>query len=181
MASGLRDRYEAEMETLRVPRMLWSEVFKVIQRANKYIDENAPWALAKDMDANRRAAGPRCCINLLETIRICGIAADALHAGELPRRSSTRSAPRRGCRTWESAARMGLPARETAAVTKGENLFPRIDAEKALAELEELEAAARKAALPAAGGGAPADGEGGLRHLLQVRLPGGEGQGLRGR
>ena len=51
--------YEAEMETLRTSRTLWSEVFKVIQRANKYIDENAPWALAKDMEANRRPAGPR--------------------------------------------------------------------------------------------------------------------------
>ena len=40
------------MEQLRTSRTRWSEVFKVIARANKYIDETAPWALAKDMDAN---------------------------------------------------------------------------------------------------------------------------------
>ena len=37
------------------PHKALDEVFKVIQRANKYIDENAPWSLAKNMEAN----GPR--------------------------------------------------------------------------------------------------------------------------
>ena len=50
--------------------------------------------------------------------------------------------------TWDSADLWGvLP--ETAAVVKGENLFPRVDAAKALEELEIAEAEARKAALPA--------------------------------
>jgi methionyl-tRNA synthetase len=50
--------------------------------------------------------------------------------------------------TWDSAALWGaLP--ETVTVTKGENLFPRIDMDKALAELEEAAEAAKKAALPA--------------------------------
>ncbi len=47
MASTLRDRYEAEMERFQFQNAL-EQVFKTIQRANKYIDENAPWALAKD-------------------------------------------------------------------------------------------------------------------------------------
>ncbi len=54
------------------PHKALEEVFKVIQRANKYIDETAPWALAKDMEAN----GDRLAhvlYNLLETTRICGI------------------------------------------------------------------------------------------------------------
>ena len=52
-----------------------------------------------------------------------------------------------GVQTWESAASFGvLP--ESAAIAKGENLFPRIDAEKAMAELEAAEAEARRAALP---------------------------------
>lgn len=50
-------------------------------------------------------------------------------------------------RTWDSAAHWGTLA-ESSAVTKGENLFPRIDMDKALAELEEAEAEARKAACP---------------------------------
>ena len=52
------------------------------------------------------------------------------------------------CRTWDSAAVWGS-RNETMAVTKGENLFPRVDAAKALEELTAAEAAAKKAALPA--------------------------------
>ncbi|MFR7893620.1 MAG: hypothetical protein ACLU38_05545 [Dysosmobacter sp.] len=55
MVSALRDRYEARWSA-SPSRTRWSEVFKVIHRANKYIDENAPWALAKDR-ANRVPAG----------------------------------------------------------------------------------------------------------------------------
>ena len=49
-----------------------------------------------------------------------------------------------GCQTWESAARWGGLS-ETAAVAKGENLFPRVDMEKALEELEAAVEAARQA------------------------------------
>ena len=51
------------------------------------------------------------------------------------------------CSTWESAAGYGALS-HTVTVSRGENLFPRIDAEKALSELEEAAAAAKKAALP---------------------------------
>ena len=51
MVSTLRDRYEAEMEHFQFQNAL-EQIFKTIQRANKYIDENAPWTLAKD-PANR--------------------------------------------------------------------------------------------------------------------------------
>ena len=85
------------------------------------------------------------------------------------------------CRTWDERRASGALCPETAAVTKGENLFPRIDMEKALAELEACGGRGQQGRPARRGGGAPADGEGGLRHLLQVRLPGREGQGLRGR
>ncbi len=145
MASGLRDAYEAQMETF-APHKALEEVFKVIQRANKYIDENAPWTLAKDMEAN----GPRLAhvlYNLLEATRICGILLTPFMPESTEKLFVQIGAPA-DCQTWDSAAVWGrLP--ETAAVTKGENLFPRIDMDKALEELEELEAAAKKAALPA--------------------------------
>ena len=51
MLSGLRDRYEAQMEKFQFQNGL-DEIFKCIQRANKYIDETMPWALAKD-EANK--------------------------------------------------------------------------------------------------------------------------------
>ena len=142
MMSGLRDRYEAQMEKYAFQNAL-SEVFNVISRANKYIDENAPWVLARDEANKPRLA--RVLYNLLETIRICG----ALLLPFMPA-TSAEIMKRIGADRydWDSLNQYGLlPAAAT--VTDGPNLFPRVDMEKALAELEEAEAAARKAALPA--------------------------------
>ena len=144
MASTLRDRYEAEMERFQFQNAL-EQVFKTIQRANKYIDENAPWALAKDPANRVRLATVM--YHLLETIRICA----TLLMPFMPESAGKifdQIGACQGCRTWEKANVWGS-LRPDATVHKGEALFPRIDAEKALAELEELEAQQRKAALPA--------------------------------
>ena len=145
LASGLRARYQEAMDTF-APHKALEEIFKVIQRANKYIDENAPWALAKDMEANGKRLA-HVLYNLLETTRICGILLTPFMPGSCEKLFSQIGACE-ACRTWDAAAVWGSLS-ETAAVTKGENLFPRLDMDKALSELEELEAAARKAALPA--------------------------------
>ena len=145
LVAGLRTRYEAQMEKFQFQNAL-EEVFKVIQRANKYIDENAPWALARDMDAN----GPRLAhvlYNLLETTRVCGILLTPFMPESMDKLFAQIGADE-DARTWDSAARWGvLPG--NVEVRKGENLFPRIDMAKELEELERLEAEAKKAALPA--------------------------------
>ena len=145
LASGLRARYQEAMDTF-APHKALEEIFKVIQRANKYIDENAPWALAKDMETNGKRLA-HVLYNLLETTRICGILLTPFMPGSCEKLFGQIGACE-ACRTWDAAAVWGSLS-ETAAVTKGENLFPRLDMDKALSELEELEAAARKAALPA--------------------------------
>ena len=145
MAVSLRSAYEVQMEAF-APHNALAEVFKLIQRANKYIDENAPWALAKDMERNG-ARLAHVLYNLLEVTRICGILLTPFMPESCEKLFGQIGADA-DVRTWESAGTWGaLP--EGAKVTKGENLFPRIDAEKALAELEQLEAEAKKAALPA--------------------------------
>ena len=144
MASALRGVYEGHMEAY-APHKALDEVFKVIARANKYIDETMPWALAKDMEANG-ARLAHVMYNLLETTRICGILLTPFMPDSMAK-LFTQIGAEPAAQTWESAAAWGSLS-QTATVTKGENLFPRVDAEKALAELEELEAAARKAALP---------------------------------
>ena len=143
MACELRGKYEKLMDTFQTQAAL-EEVFKVISRANKYIDETAPWVLAKD-EANK----PRLATvmyNLLETLRIC----TQLLTPFMPE-STVKAADQIGVpeelRTWEAAGEWGaLPADVT--VHKGDTLFPRIDMDKELAELEKLEEEARKAALP---------------------------------
>ena len=144
MASTLRGRYEAEMERFQFQNAL-EQVFKTIQRANKYIDENAPWALAKDPANRVRLATVM--YHLLETIRICATLLMPFMP-ESAEKIFDQIGACEGCRTWEKANVWGS-LRPDATVHKGEALFPRIDAEKALAELEELEAQQRKAALPA--------------------------------
>ena len=144
MASTLRDRYQAEMEHFQFQNAL-EQVFKTIQRANKYIDENAPWTLAKDPANRARLATVM--YNLLETIRICAV----LLTPFIPD-SAEKIFDQIGacpcCRTWEKANVWGS-LRPDVTVHKGEALFPRVDAEKALAELNAIQEAQRKAALPA--------------------------------
>ena len=143
-ALDLRDKYEKDMESF-APHTALADVFRVIQRANKYIDETAPWALAKSMEQN----GDRLAhvlYNLLEATRICGILLSPFMPESCGKLFEQIGAPR-SCRDWDSAARWGvLP--EGGAVTKGENLFPRVDAEAAIAQLEKAEEEARRAALP---------------------------------
>ena len=144
MASTLRDRYETEMEHFQFQNAL-EQIFKTIQRANKYIDENAPWTLAKDQGNRARLATVM--YNLLETIRICAV----LLTPFIPD-SAEKIFDQIGacpcCRTWEKANVWGS-LRPDVTVHKGEALFPRIDAEKALAELNAIQEVQRKAALPA--------------------------------
>ena len=135
MASSLRDRYEEAMEKYAFQNAL-AEVFKVISRANKYIDENAPWVLAKSEDQKPRLA--RVLYNLLETVRICG----GLLSPFMPDTSAEIGRRLGGApMDWDSLGVWGLLNPEAAPVA-GAPLFPRIDMEKELAALEEIRAAA---------------------------------------
>ncbi|MBR3640843.1 MAG: methionine--tRNA ligase, partial [Oscillibacter sp.] len=127
--SALRRKYAASMDTF-APHKALDDVFRVIQRANKYIDETAPWALAKDMDANG-ARLAHVLYNLLESARVAGILLSPFMPASMEKLFAQIGADK-AAQTWESADAWGtLP--ETVTVAKGENLFPRIDADAALA------------------------------------------------
>ena len=131
MVSGLRDKYEEQMEKFAFQNAL-AEVFKVISRANKYIDENAPWVLAKSEENKPRLA--RVLYNLLETVRVCaGLLTPFMPstAEEIARRLGGAQM------SWDSLNIFGVLPRDVATVA-GPALFPRIDMEKELAALEEL-------------------------------------------
>ena len=131
MVSTLRERYEEQMEKYAFQNAL-AEIFKVISRANKYIDENAPWVLAKSEEQKPRLA--RVLYNLLETVRVCA----GLLAPFMPD-TSAEIAKRLGGATmdWDSLNQFGVLGHEAATVA-GAPLFPRIDMDKELAALEEL-------------------------------------------
>ena len=139
LASGLREKYEAQMEAYQFQSAL-SEVFKVISRANKYIDENAPWVLAKDEEKKPRLA--RVLYHLLETVRICGALLEPVMPGTTGKIMARLGNPAHG---WDTLATFGvLPADVT--VTAGDALFPRIDMAKELEALEAIHQEALKAA-----------------------------------
>ena len=138
MVSSLRDKYEEQMEKYAFQNAL-AEVFKVISRANKYIDENAPWVLAKSEDSKPRLA--QVLYNLLETIRVCG----GLLKPFMPDTAAEIARPAwADARTdWDSLTGFGILPADVATVA-GPALFPRIDVEK---ELAAAGGAANKAAL----------------------------------
>ena len=143
-ATSLRDKYEADMENFQFQDAL-ENIFGLIGRANKYIDETMPWVLAKDESKKIRLATVM--YNLLESIRICAI----LLSPFIPETSDKifeRIGACECCRKWESANVWGS-LKKCATVSKGDSLFPRIDVEKAIAELEAMREAQKKAALPA--------------------------------
>ncbi|MBR4112511.1 MAG: methionine--tRNA ligase [Ruminiclostridium sp.] len=110
------------------------EIFRVISRANKYIDETAPWVLAKDEANKARLA--TVLYNLLETIRLCSSLLFPFMPTAMPKVWEQIGADETMV-TYEKSGTFGiLPADVT--VKKGEVLFPRIDMEKEIEELNAL-------------------------------------------
>ncbi len=125
---------EKKMETLHVADSL-DEIWKVVNRANKYIDETTPWILAKD-DATKPRLGT-VLYNLIETIRIIA----ALLTSYMPE-TAQRIAEQIGTDvlSYESTKTFGMVKAGTK-VGEGAVMFARIDADKKLEELAaEMEA-----------------------------------------
>ncbi|PKM72317.1 MAG: methionine--tRNA ligase [Firmicutes bacterium HGW-Firmicutes-16] len=133
MAKALRDIYEQNMEGFLTQAAL-IETFKVISRANKYIDETAPWVLAKDEANKARLASVM--YNLLETIRITTTLLQPVMPSSCEKAFAQIGAVEKD-KAWDNANIFGVLSANVT-VQKGETLFPRIDLEKELAYLDEL-------------------------------------------
>lgn len=111
-----------------------AEIWKLVSRSNKYIDETMPWALAKDESKKARLA--TVIYNLAECLRIVSVLISPFMPETSPKIFEQLGVADEKLTKWDSAAQFGLLA-ENAALKKGETLFPRIDMAK---ELEYLEA-----------------------------------------
>ena len=130
-------KYAAQMDAFQLHLAL-GEVFRLIQRANKYIDETAPWILARDESKKARLATVM--YNLLEALRV-SLTMLVPFIPESCEKAFAQIGACECCRSWDKVAEYGvLPC--DVEVHKGETLFPRIDTAKML---EELEAMNRKA------------------------------------
>ena len=138
MIKGLREKYEHEMESYAFQNALM-EIFKIISRSNKYIDETAPWVLGKDPAKKDRLA--TVLYNLLEGIRVCAVLLTPFMPDTVVKIFDQIGASEEA-RGYETAAEFGVLSANVT-VHRGETLFPRIDAKKELAELEAEEKAAK--------------------------------------
>ena len=133
MSEALRDKVAAFMDETQLNNAL-AEIFRVISRANKYIDETAPWVLAKDEANKARLAAVM--YNLLEAIRITSTLLSCFMPTTMPK-VWEQAGISEDIVTYENAGKFGvLPADVT--VKKGDIIFPRIDVDKEIAELNEL-------------------------------------------
>ncbi|MBR4234619.1 MAG: methionine--tRNA ligase [Clostridia bacterium] len=142
-ATGAVQRVIEAMDTLHVADSL-EEIMVLARRSNKYIDETAPWVLAKD-EAQRERLGT-VLYNLLESIRIIGILIQPF-LPETGEKILAQLAARPEAGTLDSAAVFGglVPGDVTGEAVP---LFARIDEKKKLAELAAEAEAAAKAAAP---------------------------------
>lgn len=132
-ATELRAKVDDFIDKTQLNNAL-AEIFKVVSRANKYIDETAPWVIAKD--ETKRARLATVLYNLLDTIRIVATLLSAFMPTTMPQALEQIGACEK-CATYENADKFGaLPADVT--VKKGEALFPRIDVDKEIEELNSI-------------------------------------------
>ena len=133
MAKSLCGNVSPLIEEAQLSKAL-EEIFKVITRANKYIDETEPWVLGKD--ESRKARLATVLYNLLDTIRICSGLLYAFMPKTMPKVWEQIGAEK-SATEYDTLGKFGvLPANVT--VHKGEALFPRIDVEKEIDELNKL-------------------------------------------
>lgn len=132
---------EEAIGELRIPEAL-EYIFDLVGRANKYIDETTPWILAKDEDKKGRLG--TVLYNLAESLRFASV----LISSFLPTTSEKINEQLAvTAKDWSSLEGFDGTAPGTT-VKKGDSLFPRIDVEKKLAELEELRKAQIEAIKP---------------------------------
>ena len=133
MALGLRQKCDDAIAGYQFSNAL-TEIWKLIARTNKYIDETMPWALGKDEAKRARLAAV--IYNLCESLRIVSILITPFIPETAPKIQAQLGA-KADVLTYDAAAKWGLLP-SNAVITKGETLFPRIDVEKEIEELNKL-------------------------------------------
>ncbi len=134
-ATALKATVDDYIEKTQLNNAL-AEIFKVVSRANKYIDETTPWVLGKD--ESKRARLATVLYNLLESIRVASTLLSAFMPTTMPKVFEQIGAT--DYATYENADKWNVLPLDTK-VTRGEVLFPRIDVDK---EIEELNAIIEK-------------------------------------
>lgn len=131
LALATPKKVEKSIDDLRIPEAL-DNIWELISRSNKYIDETTPWILAKDEEKKERLG--TVLYNLAEALRIVSVCVSAF----LPETSENINKQLNvELTTWDSVASFDGTSAGTK-VNKGDALFPRIDVDKKIEELNKL-------------------------------------------
>ena len=122
-----------------------SEIWNFIRRLNKYIDETSPWILAKEQDKKARLANIM--YTLSESLRIIAVLISSAMPNTPAHIYSQLSINDDNLKTWDSIKTFGLLPKEVS-INKGQVVFPRLDMEKELEELETMRQETLKAYAP---------------------------------
>ena len=138
VALATKEKVEEKMEAFQVGAAL-DEIFKLLRRTNKYIDETMPWALAKDETQKDRLA--TVLYNLLESIRIAAVLLQSFLPDTAEKILDMLNTEERSLDSTESFGRLETGHR---VIEKAPVLFARIDVDKFMKQLKEDQAKAKK-------------------------------------
>ncbi len=130
-AEEMIPNFEKYMDDLKTNEAI-AEIWKLISKANKYIDLSTPWVLAKEENKDRLI---QVLYNLVETIRIVAVPLQCFFI-ETPSKIMNQIGVTKEEMTWESAKTFGV-LKDGTKVSKGEILFPRIDKTEELFKVED--------------------------------------------
>ncbi len=142
VALAMPGKVQAKMDELRVAEAI-DEVFTLLRRANKYIDETAPWVLAKNDETKPRLG--TVLYNLLESIRFAAIAIEPFLPDTSARILKQLNVGNGGLESLNAFGALEVGSK----VGEGEILFARLDMAKKMEEINAFNEAKAKAALPA--------------------------------
>jgi methionyl-tRNA synthetase len=133
MAKSLQSEYQKSMDNFHFSSAL-DKIWLLISKSNKYIDENMPWKLAKEEKSKPRLS--TVLYNLCECLRIISILISPFMPDTSKKIQNQLGTSKDIC-GWETASKWGLMPLGFK-VKKGEPLFPRIDIEKEIEDLNKI-------------------------------------------
>ena len=132
VVTSARDKVAEKMKNLRVADAI-TEVFNLFRRCNKYIDETAPWVLAKDEAAKDRLA--EVLYNLVESITIGACLLKSFLPETADRILAQLNA---GMREYDNLDKFGLYENGNKVTDKPEILFARLDAKEIMPKIDAI-------------------------------------------
>ena len=142
VAEGMLEKVKTAISSINVPDAL-AEIFRLVGRANKYIDETTPWILAKDPDKKERLATVM--YNLAESIRFAATVLKCFLTKAPTKILSLFGIEEEAVKDFSSLKKFGY-LKEGTIVEKSSPIFPRIDVKKELSAIDEMMIARHKEA-----------------------------------